>query len=378
MLINHEIYKFQDINKLKITHKQILDFVSNLDKNIFSITQKAYSFKNKEIYVIKAGKGKTKIIMWSQMHGNEPVSTMALIDFMNFLQKDKNISKNFLQNCTFYFIPMLNPDGAEKFTRRNAQNIDINRDAIKLVSPEAQLLNDIILKLKPDFAFNLHDQERYYGISNSKHPTAMSFLAPAFNNQKQIDKHRQKSMQTIAFIVNSLKQKYQLPFAKYNDNFMPIAFGDNIQKKGISTILFEGGYIINDNQRQKTRTIYFDAITNALETISNIKSNPYTIEDYQAIPQNIKLKFSDIILKNITIEKNKKKYTTDISIIRDIRDNERFTDFEKKYIFWDIGDLSDKQAFRIIDCKGKTIKDKHNKIQRLKKANFLIQYCKIN
>ena len=41
---------------------------------------------------------------------------------------------------TIRAIPMLNPDGAEVFRRRNAQNIDINRDTINLETPEANIL----------------------------------------------------------------------------------------------------------------------------------------------------------------------------------------------------------------------------------------------
>ena len=34
-----------------------------------------------------------------------------------------------LDNLTIHVVPMLNPDGAERYQRRNVQDIDINRDA---------------------------------------------------------------------------------------------------------------------------------------------------------------------------------------------------------------------------------------------------------
>ena len=38
--------------------------------------------------------------------------------------------KRILSALTLYVVPMLNPDGAERYQRRNAQNIDLNRDAL--------------------------------------------------------------------------------------------------------------------------------------------------------------------------------------------------------------------------------------------------------
>lgn len=63
---------------------------------------------------------------------------------------------------------MLNPDGAELFVRRNAQQIDINRDAIYLQSPEARILKSVRDSLQPDFGFNLHDQHKYHAAGDQK------------------------------------------------------------------------------------------------------------------------------------------------------------------------------------------------------------------
>jgi hypothetical protein len=272
---------------------------------------------------------------------------------------------------------MLNPDGAEYFTRRNAQGIDINRDALKLTSPEARILNDTIEKIKPDFAFNLHDQERYYGTTNSNYPTTMSFLSPAFDFEKNIDDKRIKSMQLIADIYSKLRRTTNITMAKYNDNFMPSAFGDNIQKKKISTILFEGGYIIGDEKRENVRKIYTLALIIALHSIASNDYLKKNIDNYFAIKFNIKLNFYDIILQNITIQRNNKKYITDIALIRDITDTEQFTDLKSNYIIWDIGDMSNKKAFKNINCSKKIIIDDKFQIKRLQNAEFLMQTCQL-
>ncbi len=56
------------------------------------------------------------------MHGDEPTATAALFDIFNFFLAENHYPdfKRFLfDNTTIYFMPMVNPDGAELFQRRN-------------------------------------------------------------------------------------------------------------------------------------------------------------------------------------------------------------------------------------------------------------------
>src|SRR5690606_5461804 len=98
------------------------------------------------------------ILAWSQMHGNESTGTRAMLDVFEFLKLENNWSKSILDEFTFHFIPMLNPDGSTLYTRRNACGIDLNRDFVRESSPEIKILKEFVKSNRFDFMFNLHDQ----------------------------------------------------------------------------------------------------------------------------------------------------------------------------------------------------------------------------
>ena len=118
------------------------------------------SYASREIYQVEFGKGPIKVFLWSQMHGDEPTATSALIDMFTILQKnrDKEWVKSIEKAITIRAVPMLNPDGAEFYQRRNMQGIDINRDAQNLQTPEANLLKKLRDEWAPNIGFNLHNQ----------------------------------------------------------------------------------------------------------------------------------------------------------------------------------------------------------------------------
>src|SRR3546814_9582739 len=109
------------------------------------------------------------------MHGDESTASMAIADLFRFLGEhpDHPLVQRLREGTTLHFLPVMNPDGAARFQRRNAQGIDINRDARALVSPEARALHDLRERVKPAFGFNLHDQQVGYRAGDSDRGTAI-------------------------------------------------------------------------------------------------------------------------------------------------------------------------------------------------------------
>ncbi|WP_395046723.1 M14 metallopeptidase family protein [Flavobacterium sp.] len=258
------------------------------------------SVLGKTIYSYQIGKGKIKIFLWSQMHGNEGTTTKALFDFLNVLNSGSESEHKFLDTFTFYCIPMLNPDGAALYTRENANKVDLNRDSQTLTQPESKLLRAIFEEFKPDYCFNLHDKRTIFGVSNTGKPATLSFLAPSYNENREINATRLKAINLIAG-VNEILQEY-LPnqIGRFDDSFNLNCIGDTMQYLGVPTILIEAGHFSCDYEREETRKYVFMALISSFNVLSENDIVSNGINKYMNIPQN-KVVFYDFIYKNIKI-----------------------------------------------------------------------------
>jgi len=228
------------------------------------------------------------------MHGNESTGTKALFDIFNcFSTCSDNEFKIILKECTLVFIPMLNPDGSQAYTRVNANNVDLNRDAVNRVAKESNLLRDTLEEFNPQFCFNLHDQRTIFGVEGTKNPATISFLAPSEEETRALTKGRIQTMDVIV-AMNRLLQKLIPDFVgRYTDEFYPTATGDNFQKLGYNTILIESGHFPDDYQREIAREHTFYAIIQGLYHIAT-SDNFNDYESYFTIPNNTKI-FYDVI-----------------------------------------------------------------------------------
>lgn len=364
MKINtNEYIEFFDFSKEKsLTHRRFkhVDIEQLIDQKrtnaTLDVLQIGESFEGKSIYELKYGKGDKKVMMWSQMHGNEATATMALFDLFNFLESGEGKAatiRSFLQEkLTIHFIPMLNPDGSDKFERRNAELIDINRDARATKTQEGKLLKKRALKIRPDFAFNLHDQNIYYNVPGTQNPVNISLLAPAYNENRNINSVRKSAMQLIGSIHKLLQKFIPHAVAKYDDTHSPRGFGDNFQRWGASTILVESGAMKGDREKQEIRKLNFILLLHALIEIAKESYTQYSIQDYERIPFNAS-QLHDLVLRNVTVEKeNGKSFTTDLAIRQEELTVDR--DYYVRGEIFDIGDLRDEYGYTDKDMQGLT------------------------
>ena len=337
-----EKYREPAITYRRFTHADLQPLIQK-HSDQFEVIPLGNSVLGKSISSLDWGKGETKVMLWSQMHGNESTATMALFDLFNFLEGKGDQYDTFRQllnsQLRLKFIPMLNPDGADVFKRRNALDIDLNRDAISLISPEAVVLKKARDDFEPEFGFNLHDQQIYYNVVNTPKQATISLLAPAYNEATEINEVRGRAMQTIASMNQLLQELIPGQVGKYDDAFEPRAFGDNIQKWGTSTILIESGGLVGDPEKQEVRKINFILLLDALYTIATRSYTQYTTEQYFAIPDN-GIQLMDLLIQEMQVPLNGNWYPIDLGIRR------REIEGKGGYSFvGSVEDLGDMQVF---------------------------------
>ena len=255
------------------------------------------SENNVPIHTVRFGAGSKKILIWTQMHGNESTGTKSLFDFFNCIAySSETIFKTMLKECTILCIPMLNPDGALSYTRVNQNGIDLNRDAVATKAKESKLLRSVLEEFQPSFCFNMHDQRTIFGVEGTENPASISFLAPSEEETRQLTKGRIETMNVIVAMNSLLQQIIPNYIGRYTDEFYPTATGDNFQKMGYNTILIEAGHYPNDYDREEVRKFNFFALVQGIYHIA-ITEDFTEYNPYFSIPNNQK-NFFDVIEVN--------------------------------------------------------------------------------
>lgn len=290
--INYEQYKEPTISGRYLTLKSVEQVIEKLNSR-FKVVVEGYSEEKRPIYSITFSSGKFNVLMWSQMHGNESTTTKAIFDFLNFLSSNKKTVEDF----TFKIIPMLNPDGSLRYTRENANRVDLNRDAQNKSQSEIKTLFEVFKNFKPDLCLNMHDQRSIFSAGQTSNPAAISFLAPSADTKKSLPQNRVYAMRLIAFVNNCLQKQLPGKVGRYSDEFNPDCLGDTFQSMKVPAILIEAGHFDHDYYRENTREFIFKSFLYLIHGIKLNKNDLPDIDEYFKIPENEKM-FVDILVKN--------------------------------------------------------------------------------
>ena len=277
-------------------------YVDDLKKRGLKVEQVGVSFQNREIYQVEWGKGPLKVFMWSQMHGDEPTATAALVDMFSYLQKHRGDPeiKQVESALTIRAVPMLNPDGAELFQRRSSQDIDINRDALDLTTPEARLLKQLRDTWMPDVGFNLHNQQSLTSVGSSPFQAAISVLVVYGDAAKTTSPGLERNVRVTSAIVNALAKFIPGHIGRYGDEYTATAFGDNFTAWGTPTILIETGALHGKDEMYLVK-LNFVAFLTALESIASGSEKQESPLPYQSLTANGSGNLVNYIFRNANV-----------------------------------------------------------------------------
>ncbi len=333
-------FKEQSLHGRYITLNNIEPILNRFESTI-KIDTIGQSVLKKPIYQCEIGTGKTRILLWSQMHGNESTTTKAFFDFLNLLNSDTSLAEELRRHFTFCCLPMLNPDGALLYTRENANKMDLNRDSQTLSQPESRLLRATFERFKPHYCYNLHDQRTIFGTENTNKPATLSFLAPSYNEAREVNEVRMKAIAVIVAMNQALQSYIPSQVGRFDDSFNINCVGDTFQSLQVPTILIEAGHFPADYDREETRKYIFMALLSGFEFLSKSNSNDSRLSEYLNIPQN-KVYFYDFVFKNVKINYDDTQIITNFAAQykEELIDHQLFLN---AYIV-DIGELKDIQG----------------------------------
>ena len=327
------------------------------DRSRFSLEQVGASLEGRPITMVTAGTGPFRVLLWSQMHGDEPTATAALFDVFEYLQRHRTdpVVRRILSALTLYVVPMLNPDGAERFQRRNAQGIDINRDALGLQTPEGRVLKAVRDRFNPRVGFNLHNQGWGTSVGDPPKPASISLLSVAYDEPRSENAGRRLTKKLSAVIREALEPFASGQIGRYDDEFEVRAFGDNLTRWGTPVVLIETGPFPSSEPDPPLVRLNFIAIVAALDALATGNVQRADPKRYEALPMNESRLFY-ILVQQATVVSGTgvPPFAADIgiSVNRRVRTTDGGRQIQMQASINDLGDLRTHGALRTIDARG--------------------------
>jgi hypothetical protein len=343
-----------------LRHAELMELIQFLVRQypeVLRVEKAGASVEGREIFLVSAGNGPDHILLWSQMHGDEPTATGALIDLISFMGRHREESwvARILARYTLLLIPMLNPDGAERGWRRNVQGLDINRDARALQTPEGRILESVRDRYRPFLGFNLHNQSSLTTVGNTGRTATVALLAVAADRvPMEAGTAARGEGLLLSRRVASVIYKALSPFvcghiSRYDEPFNPRAFGDNMTLRGTPTVLIESGGQAPELFPDFGVKLNFVGICAALDSLASDRTGNADPAVYDKLELNSDTPIFDLILQGAWIFCGRPVplFKGDVAIRKDLRSGSG-----TEAIIADVGDLGVFTAHRTLDCSG--------------------------
>ena len=261
--------------------------------------QVGQSVEGRPIRLLQLGSGARRVLFWSQMHGDEPSATPALLDLADYLlsRAEEPDARSVLEGTTLLMIPMLNPDGAERYSRRNAHGIDVNRDALNIATPEGRILKSVRDRFEPVMGFNLHDQDRRTTVGETGVLATISLLAVAGDPQGTSTPGKARTKRACSAVVWALGPLIPGGIARYDEDWSPRAFGDNLTSWGSPVVLIESGGPPPGSDLETLTRLNFVALLGVLRDLVRDDLGGHDPALYESLPRNQTRGWADVVIR---------------------------------------------------------------------------------
>jgi hypothetical protein len=206
-----------------------------------------------------------------------------------------------LSRLTLAIIPMLNPDGAARTRRTNAQGIDVNRDALRLQTPEGRFLKSVRDRLKPFVGYNLHNHSPYVTAGKGGRQVAISLLSVPLDDAFTVTEGRRTTMRMAVLIQRLLQPWAKDRVARYDMDYTARAFGDSMTRWGTPTLLIESGGFFGPDEASMLVRLNFVALLGTLHALADGSLENVDLKAYDAIPLNTRDRLFDVLVRNARV-----------------------------------------------------------------------------
>lgn len=155
-----------------LTHAEVVERLASLEAAGARVEPIGQSVEGRAMHLVTVGHGDFELWLAARHHGNEPTSTEAVLNVIDYLLGRKEPGEGalpvtrelwahraeLLGRVTFVVVPMANPDGADAYRRTNANGQDLNRDYLLFTEPESRNVRDAFWRAWPDAGLDLHNE----------------------------------------------------------------------------------------------------------------------------------------------------------------------------------------------------------------------------
>lgn len=299
--------------------RRTLDELQARHPGLFAIVEEGSSSEGRKIPLLRVGTGPTGVLLWSQMHGDEPTATAALLDVLNWLgaSRGEAATQQLLAGLTLWILPMLNPDGAERTQRWNAQEIDINRDALRLSTPEGRFLKAVRDRVQPVFGYNLHNQNPNLLAGKGGNQVALSLLSVPGDEALSETTGTRRTKQLAVQVQRLVAALATGRVARYDTDYTARAFGDSMTRWGTPTLLIETGGWAGPDEAERLVRLNFVALLGSLAALADGSIDAVDAEDYARMPLNQRDALTTLVVRNARLAGGRAlpPFTADLAFI---------------------------------------------------------------